>query len=107
MVTSRHHHLASTTKRGYGRIHQLLRRQWAARVELGDVQCRRCGRLIHPDEPWDLGHDDNDRSLPAHPEHRACNRATAKHKAERKRAMPAVRRWSEQWWVPERRSKDW
>jgi hypothetical protein len=30
------------------------------------------------DEPWDLGHDDHDRSITRGPEHRdRCNRAAA------------------------------
>jgi hypothetical protein len=31
-------------------------------VEAGLVRCARCGELIEPETPWDLGHVDNDRS---------------------------------------------
>jgi hypothetical protein len=40
------------------------------------VDCARCGERIEPGEPWDLGHDDVDRSRYTGPEHRRCNRST-------------------------------
>jgi predicted Fe-S protein YdhL (DUF1289 family) len=76
-----------TAARGYGNAHQRLRRRWAIRVDRGEVHCARCGRLIEPGTDWDLGHDDEDRSIYAGPEHRACNRATRSHrKAKRSKA---------------------
>jgi hypothetical protein len=60
-------------------------------VAAGLATCVRCGEAIVPGEPWDLGHDDFDRHVHAGPEHRACNRATARHRMLRKR------RWSRQW----------
>jgi hypothetical protein len=45
-------------------------------VEAGNVICWRCGELIGADEPFDLGHDDQDRSQYRGPEHQGCNRAT-------------------------------
>jgi hypothetical protein len=66
-----------TVERGYGETHRRLRRHWAPAVATGGVLCSRCGRYIRLGEPWDLGHDDEDRSRWSGPEHRACNRATS------------------------------
>jgi hypothetical protein len=79
-----------TAARGYGGAHRKLRRQWEREIERGEVACARCGRLIGPDEHWDLGHSDTDRSVYTGPEHRACNRATAGRR-------PNERRHSRQW----------
>jgi hypothetical protein len=79
----------STTARGYGAGHQQLRREWAPRVDAGDVTCRRCQQPIHPGEPWDLGHHDQNRDTYTGPEHRSCNRATA----GRHQPSPASRDW--------------
>jgi hypothetical protein len=38
----------------------------------GYVACSRCGLLIEPGTPWDLGHPDSGSS--GGPEHRRCNR---------------------------------
>jgi hypothetical protein len=58
-------------------------------VEAGVVRCARCDELIEPGEPWDLGHvDGTERTIYSGPEHRRCNRATAKHRRCR---------WSRQW----------
>jgi hypothetical protein len=70
-----HPRATKTSARGYGGAHQRLRKTWEREVAAGGVLCARCGGLISPDEPWDLGHDDSDRSLYIGPEHRACNRA--------------------------------
>lgn len=68
----------TSTQRGYGPTHQALRARWAPQVATGTVRCWRCGELIRADEPWDLGHDDNDRSITRGPEHAArCNRSAA------------------------------
>jgi hypothetical protein len=92
--------LGSTAQRGYGGDHQKRRAEWAPQVALGGIQCFRCGVLIAPEfcpcpkcrKPtrkggeagrgfcgWDLGHNDQDRTLPTFPEHACCNRATKKH----------------------------
>lgn len=66
----------------YGRKHRKLRAQLAPIVALGQTMCSRyghpqfpkCPGLIRPDEPWDLGHDDDDSRIYTGPEHRYCNR---------------------------------
>jgi hypothetical protein len=79
---------AKTSKRGYGHRHQELRKAWARVVTAGLADCVRCGVPIDANEAWDLGHDDQDRTLYRGPEHRRCNRATAAR---------CVRRTSRQW----------
>jgi hypothetical protein len=72
-------HATTTAQRGYGAEHQRLRKQWTPLVERGTETCWRCGQLIPPGTPWDLGHQDSDRDVYAGPEHAACNRATSQH----------------------------
>ena len=70
---------------------QIIRKRWAKVVEAGDAYyAPRCGKWISPNEPWDLGHDDTDRTKYRGPEHRACNRG-APDQAE----------------VPRRQSREW
>jgi hypothetical protein len=49
---------ASSTARGYGKVHRRLRAKWKPRVEAGGVNCARCGRPIGRGEPFDLAHDE-------------------------------------------------
>lgn len=81
-----------TTERGYGARHVRLRKRWATAVASGEAKCWRCGQPIKAEEPWDLGHDDDDRTQYRGPEHVACNRGAP----GRRRASGGVdnsRRW--------------
>lgn len=68
-------------ERGYGADHKALRAEWQRRMDAGErVTCWRCAEQGHTHDVdpnrWDLGHDDNDRSVYRGPE---CygNRATS------------------------------
>jgi hypothetical protein len=76
----------NTTQRGYGTEHQRLRRQLRATVDLGLAVCWRCGSRIKAGEPWDLGHDDDDRTRYRGPEHLGCNRGAGGRRANQRRA---------------------
>jgi hypothetical protein len=69
----------------YGKQHQLIRANFARRMEGGEVfECWRCGEAITG--RWDLGHVDDGSGRGVYgrwPEHRACNRATLTHIAAR------------------------
>ena len=67
----------TAAQRGYGVAHRKLRAEWEPLVATGNVKCWRCGEYIPAGEPFDLGHDDADRSKYRGPEHQACNRATS------------------------------
>lgn len=78
----------TTAERGYNGFHQALRRKLDIDIRAGHGICVRCGYAIDPDEQWDLGHSDTDRSVYSGPEHRHCNRATntnGRATAERRR----------------------
>jgi hypothetical protein len=53
-------------------VHRRQRKMLEPLVAFGTVKCARCGRLIGPDGPWDLGHVDGDKTRYAGPEHRRC-----------------------------------
>jgi hypothetical protein len=63
--------------RGYDATYDRERRRWVRVVARGGVVCPYCRRLIHPDEPWDLGHEGDEKSRPTAPWHRGCNRSYA------------------------------
>ena len=64
----------TSTARGYDQAHRARRAAWAPHVSRGLVTCWRCGQPIEAGAPWDLGHDDHDRTKYTGPEHRRCNR---------------------------------
>ena len=69
----------TSTQRGYGYAHHQKRAALAAAQAAGETfTCWRCGQPITG--PFDLGHDDTDRTIYRGPEHPACNRATASRK---------------------------
>jgi hypothetical protein len=92
-MTRRWARKGNTTARGYGRVHQVVRARLAPYVAMGTTPCARCGELIAPGQPWDLGHDDGDRRRYTGPEHRRCNRATR----SRRRAIDPPGRSATRW----------
>lgn len=82
----------NTTERGYGNAHQLKRAEYQKVVDAGAADCWRCGKAIKPGDPWDLGHDDHDRSKYMGPEHPACNRSAGAAVMNANRSM-TYREW--------------
>lgn len=67
----------SSTARGYGQSHRKLRDAYQRRMDAGEhFDCWRCGQPINPTF-WQLGHDDDDRSVYRGPECPPCNLATS------------------------------
>ena len=87
----------SPEARGYGPVHRALRKRLRPKVEVGLVDCARCGQRILPDTPWDLGHvDSSNKKQWSGPEHRRCNRQTELHGVKQPSLPP---------WL--RNSRDW
>lgn len=85
----------STTADGYGAKHQKLRADYVKRMAQGEsFACWRCGGWINPSMPWDLEHDEQDRSLYLGPGHRGreCPRGGNRATYRRRRTQP--RRWA-------------
>jgi len=71
-------------QRGYDHAHRQLRKAFIPEHQAGTLICWRCREIIPPNEPFDLGHDDDDRAVYRGPEHRnRCNRAAAGRKSHR------------------------
>jgi hypothetical protein len=84
----------STTKGGWGAKHQTLRAGYVARMAAGEqFMCWRCGGWINPALPWDLGHDDHDRTITRGPEHRGRECPQGGNRATYKRRVTHLRRW--------------
>lgn len=79
-----------TPQNRYGRAHKALRKRLRPVVESGAAICWRCGDPIAAGAEWDLGHDDEDPTKYAGPEHVVCNRGTTPRR-------PVVRRSSREW----------
>lgn len=66
--------------KAYDAGHREERANWQALIDAGHpVNCRRCGKRIHPGQPMDLGHI-TDLALGGNPkdrrpEHASCNRS--------------------------------
>lgn len=64
-------------QRGYDAQFNRTRKWWEPRVELGLVDCWRCGKPLEPGITWHLGHDDDDRTIIRGPECPPCNLSAA------------------------------
>lgn len=84
----------STAARGYGRAHQVLRADYQKRMDAGEqFSCWRCGMMLDPNVPWELGHDDYDRSIYRGPEHRGRECPQGGNRATAGRRSKKLRRW--------------
>jgi hypothetical protein len=77
----------------YGHRHRQMRERVARSVAAGVVSCARCGKLICPDQQWDLDHADDGGPLEyLGASHSRCNRATATVALDRALAARVVSR---------------
>lgn len=84
-----------TTAAGYGWDHQKLRAEYKQRMAKGEqFTCWRCGLWVDPDSPWELGHDDHDRSIYRGPEHRGRECPQGGNRATSGRRGTKLRRWN-------------
>lgn len=63
--------------------YRAARRAGAKVVASGEGQCWRCHQPIGPDDPWHVGHDDNDRTIIRGIECPPCNLKAAARKGAR------------------------
>jgi hypothetical protein len=71
----------SREARGYTNAHRELRKAFIPEHQAGTLTCWRCKQIIPANEPFDLGHDDEDRTIYRGPEHTRCNRSAAGKRA--------------------------
>jgi hypothetical protein len=71
-------HVLTTSQRGYGWQHQVMRRRIARLVDSGRAYCSRCGRPIAVGAAWHLDHFDSDRTRYKGPSHARCNERAAR-----------------------------
>jgi hypothetical protein len=79
--------------RRYGPADRQLRARWAPRVAAGVVECARCGDLIEPGEPFDLGHVDGTLAY-SRPEHGRCKSSADSVQREGLPEWPSSIAWS-------------
>ena len=96
MARKRRWPVKSREARGYGQAHRRMREIVAKTVEAGEAYCARCGHLIAPGAPWDLGHSD-DRLTWTGPEHRYCNRSAAARRGNKAKLQLARLGTSREW----------
>lgn len=80
----------TSTARGYDAQHQAQRAAWEPLIATGNVHCRRApyglcvapDPVIHPGEPWHLGHPDTTCPAPKAPEHVICNTGAPRRKIQ-------------------------
>ncbi len=92
----------SRQARGYDAEHDRQRQRWARIVASGAALCANpvClqpTRHIAPDEPWDLGHNE-DRTGWRGAEHQLCNRSEGGRKSPANTYVPGrmtIRKWGE------------